>query len=65
VSGLLKETYEAGEWPKGYLVTVAGDAEGIATADLARLTGLAGATLTVDYVRVPRSPGAMLAGETQ
>ena len=64
VSGLLKETYEAGEVPKGYLVTVASrDAEGIATADLSRFTGLATATLTVDYVRVPRSPGDLLAGD--
>jgi hypothetical protein len=64
VSGLLKETYEAGEVPKGYLVTVASrDAEGIVTADLSRLTGLATATLTVDYLRVPRSPGDLLAGD--
>jgi hypothetical protein len=61
---LLKETYEAGVAPRGYLITLA-NTEGLTASDRSRFANLSSATVSVEAIRVPRSPADLLANGTQ
>jgi hypothetical protein len=61
---LLKETYEAGVTPRGYLITLA-NTDGLTASDRSRFTNLSTATVSVEAIRVPRSPSDLLANGPQ